>query len=189
VALRQLAVMERYLKQFFSRSDSRAKQLVVVDLVQLVNQVLQLVHPHADHVGVRTEFISPEHSVLVKGDADGLEQLITNLLQNGIEASAIPRTTGDSFDQVGNIIIQIKPSTSDHVKLIIKDSGPGPSSEVKNAMFEPLVTGRTDGTGLGLSVAQEIAMQHNSKICWERCDEMTCFTLELPILNGEEIRV
>ncbi len=183
VALRQLAVMERYLKQFFSRSDSRVKEHKPVDLVQLVKNVLKLVRPNADHVGVRTEFIPPEQTVIVKGDSEGLEQLIINLLQNGIEASAIPRKTGNSFDQVGKIVIRIEPSTSDHVILVVQDSGLGPAHEVKEKMFEPLVTGRADGTGLGLSVAQEIAIQHQSIIRWERRDEMTHFIVELPLSN------
>ncbi len=186
VALRQLAVMERYLKQFFSRSDTRSQQHGAVDLVQLVQSMLQLVQPHAAHVGVGTSFIPPEHPVIVKGDAEALGQLIINLLQNGIEACINPGPAGNSFEQTGNIVIQIEPSSSDRVILIVKDSGPGPDPAVKDAMFEPLITGRTDGTGLGLSVAQNIARQHHSEIQWYRSEEMTCFTVELPLMNQEK---
>ncbi len=187
VALRQLAVMERYLKQFFSRSNSSIRQHQSVDLVQLVNKMLQLVHPHATHVGVGTQFIPPESSVIVKGDPESLEQLVINLLQNGIEACANPFQIENSSGQVGEIVIQIEPSSNDHVILIIKDSGPGPGLEVKDVMFEPLVTGRTDGTGLGLSVAQNIAKQHDSVIQWYRSDNMTCFTIELSLMSQNQI--
>ena len=186
VALRQLAVMERYLKQFFSRSDGPVRQHEAVNLVQLVNNMLQLVHPHAAHVGVKTKFTPPKHPVMVKGDPEALEQLIINLLQNGIEASANPSQSVNSSGQVGEIVIQIEQSSNDRVILVVKDSGSGPSPEVKDVMFEPLVTGRTDGTGLGLSVAQNIAKQHHSKIQWYRSDNMTCFTIELPLMNQEK---
>ena len=65
------------------------------------------------------------------------------------------------------------------------DSGPGPHPEVSHTMFEPLITGKIEGTGLGLSVAQEIAQAHNSEIKWEQREGKTCFFLQFENSNRE----
>jgi len=53
-------------------------------------------------------------------------------------------------------------------------------------MFEPLVTAKRDGTGLGLFVAREIVQNHGGEIRWERREERTCFMVELPLVQTEK---
>jgi nitrogen-specific signal transduction histidine kinase len=48
-------------------------------------------------------------------------------------------------------------------------------------LFEPFVTGKPDGTGLGLFVARQIAEDHGGAIRWDRRDGMTEFIVELPL--------
>ncbi len=62
----------------------------------------------------------------------------------------------------------------------VRDSGPGPSAEVSARLFEPFVTGKPEGTGLGLFVARQIAEDHGGSIRWQRCEGMTEFRVELP---------
>ena len=68
--------------------------------------------------------------------------------------------------------------------LRVLDSGVGPAAAVRERLFEPFVTEKPGGTGLGLFVAQRIAKAHQGKIGWERREEMTCFTVELPVEHG-----
>ncbi len=181
VARRQLVLMERYLKQFFSRGDHLTEPYCPVDLTLVVENVLKLVSPNAEHAGIELQFIAPEERLLVEGDTDGLEQLVINLLQNAIEAAALPRDEKQKMNQVfGKVIIRIMTDSKNHVILNIQDSGCGPAEELKESMFEPLVTGRIDGTGLGLSVAREIVRQHRGEIRWKRKDNMTHFIVEFP---------
>ncbi len=186
VALRQLVLMERYLKQFFSRGDGAIKPHTPVNLVAVVEEVLALVRPNAEHIGVQLQFTPPENPLFINGDSDGLEQLVINLLQNGIEAAAIPRENENNIQNVGSVTIQTELVAGDHVLLEIQDSGCGPEEELSASMFEPLVTGRVDGTGLGLSVAQEIAIQHQGEIRWERRNDTTHFIVEFSLLSGEK---
>lgn len=185
VALRQLALMERYLKHFFSRENRPAKPHAPVDLVSVVDDVLLLIRPGAEHMGVRVQWISPEKPVFVDGDSDDLEQLIINLLQNAIEAAAKTDEIGSCLPGDRKVVIQIVPEIDDRVLLEVQDSGLGPLPEVRESIFDPLVTGKLDGTGLGLSLAQEIAKLHRSEIRWERRAGMTCFITMLPLTRGE----
>ena len=63
----------------------------------------------------------------------------------------------------------------------VQDDGPGVSRELRTSIFYPLVTGRPDGTGLGLAVAQEILMRHGGLIEFESDPGRTVFTLLLPL--------
>ena len=61
------------------------------------------------------------------------------------------------------------------------DPGAGPPPEIRDHLFEPFVTGKPEGIGLGLSVAQRVAEAHGGRITWARTeDEQTCFRIDLP---------
>ena len=53
-------------------------------------------------------------------------------------------------------------------------------------LFEPFVTGKREGVGLGLAVARQVALAHDGAITWERQDGKTCFRLELPLVAWPE---
>lgn len=67
------------------------------------------------------------------------------------------------------------------ILLEIRDSGPGPKAEVAERLFEPFVTGKPEGVGLGLAVARQIAETHGGGIQWRRENGTTCFRIELPL--------
>ncbi len=67
----------------------------------------------------------------------------------------------------------------------VRDSGPGPSAELAARLFEPFVTGKPEGTGLGLFVARQIAEDHGGSIRWQRCEGMTEFWVELPVVPAQ----
>jgi two-component system nitrogen regulation sensor histidine kinase GlnL len=66
------------------------------------------------------------------------------------------------------------------------DDGPGVPPEIRETLFYPLVTGRADGTGLGLAVAQDLVIRHGGLIEFESRPGRTQFTILLPIENGHD---
>ena len=80
-------------------------------------------------------------------------------------------------------------SEGDRAVVEVFDDGPGPADHVQNRIFEPLVTEKVSGTGLGLSVAKELIEQNNGTINWRRRDGMTCFSVSLPLHSLEAARV
>ena len=63
----------------------------------------------------------------------------------------------------------------------IIDSGPGPPCSIADRLFEPFVTGKTDGVGLGLALARQVTEAHGGRIGWTRTGQQTIFFVELPL--------
>jgi nitrogen-specific signal transduction histidine kinase len=64
------------------------------------------------------------------------------------------------------------------------DSGPGLDAAVAGRLFQPFVTGKPDGVGLGLFVARQAAEAHGGHLTWRRDGGRTCFRVELPTDAG-----
>jgi nitrogen-specific signal transduction histidine kinase len=63
------------------------------------------------------------------------------------------------------------------------DSGSGPPPELAAKLFEPFVTGKPEGIGLGLAVAKQAVDAHGGRIEWARRDGRTVFRVELPLVG------
>jgi len=184
VANRQITLMEKLLKRFLSLGKPNARPMVGVDLAMLVDNILPLLRPFARHLHVEIQWSLPAKPFMVHGESDALEQLFINLLLNAIEAAS--RCEGESSPHMGfaNVTIRLAQPEHGRVLLEVGDSGAGPSCSIQQELFEPFATDKPDGTGLGLSVAREIAEQHGGHLRWRRDEGTTWFTLELPHQKG-----
>jgi two-component system, NtrC family, nitrogen regulation sensor histidine kinase GlnL len=113
-------------------------------------------------------------------DRDQIIQVLLNLLRNALQA-VLP---------AGRICIRTRVHANFsiaayHHRLVasiqIEDDGPGVPENLRNSLFHPLVTGRSEGSGLGLAVAQEIATRHGGIIEYARVVTRTVFFLYLPL--------
>lgn len=181
VALRQLRLMESYLQRFMALGRSQPLAVEDVCLSKVVEDALTLVRPSCVHAGIGLAFENPAKSPHVRGDAQALGQLVVNLVVNAIEAIG-PQNAGPSRITVAIETIE-QPSEPERgvAALRVCDTGPGPFSEIAGQLFEPFVSGKPEGTGLGLYVVRQIAEGHHGSIHWERRGELTCFTVELPL--------
>jgi len=163
-----------------------------VDLRPVVDDALKLVGPAARHIHVAVEFSRPERPMVVRGDHDALQQLLVNLLINAVDATGTPRHDGAGVSEprppqsAGRVSVELSMCDEARYALLVADSGPGPSDEIGITLFDPLVTDKPDGSGLGLTVAREIAEQHDATIRWERRGEMTCFVVEFPMVAEQD---
>lgn len=181
VAKRQLRLMEEFIQRFLQLGKPvETTASGAVDLQALVENLLPLVRPAARHAGVDLQWEPASAVAEVDGSADRLGQVIVNLLLNAIEAAP------HSLDPATPARVQmtIEQSQADRVMLTVSDSGPGPAAEVGESLFEPFVSEKTDGVGLGLAVVREIVEQHGGRVGWRREDGMTRFTVELPTVGS-----
>jgi signal transduction histidine kinase len=183
VARRQLRLMEQYIQRFLQlgRAD-QSSAMRSLDVAALVDGLLPLVEPAARHAGVALHWQRGDAVPVVSGDEERLGPAIVNLLVNAIEAAAQQAARGGPAARVD---IQLAHDSPDSVTLTVADSGTGPADDVKQGLFDPFVTSKPDGVGLGLSVAREVIDQHGGRLSWRRADQMTYFTVELPVLREE----
>ncbi len=174
VALRQLRLMESYLQRFMALGRDQPKAAQNVCLATVVEDALSLVRPACVHAGIDLEFVPPARPLRVRGDPDALRQLTVNLALNAVEAAG--RQNGSR----PRITVALESVGQDRAALHVRDTGPGPSPEVAHRLFEPFVSGKPEGIGLGLYVARQVAEGHHGSICWQRHDGETHFTVELP---------
>ena len=112
------------------------------------------------------------------GDADRLVQAVWNLARNAIEAGAgtvTLRTRAEHGLRIGDVAHPIA------LRLEIVDDGHGVPDELAERVFLPLVSGRAEGSGLGLALAQQVAREHRGSLAYRSRPGHTVFTLLLPM--------
>ena len=189
VARRQLTLMEKYIQRFLARARGESAAAVPVDLQALIERTLPLLTPSARHVDVEVQLTTPDAPVIVEGEDEDLEQLVVNLVLNAIDAAAERETSGGRQpvgldDKPPQRLVRVTLSVTDDQRAVLEvaDTGRGPEPRVQARMFDPLVTAKPDGAGLGLFIARDVAQRHGGTITWRRQDNMTSFIVELPRL-------
>ena len=104
-----------------------------------------------------------------KFDPKQMRNALDNLVLNAIEAAP-----------ANSVILLAATSAGESLTLSVHDDGDGPPAAVRERLFEPFVTGRADGVGLGLSIAREIAGAHGGVARLAECDAGTTFEIVLP---------
>ena len=171
VALRQLTLLETQLKRFLDLGRSDRMRREPCALGQLVTDVVVLLQPRCRHAHIDLRWVLPASESTVMGDLGQLEQLVLNILANAIDAAG----PGGWVE----IALQ-KDKVPGHIAVTVSDSGPGPPKALADRLFEPFVTGKPEGVGLGLAVARQAAEAHGGRITWHRDNGRTCFQIDLP---------
>ncbi|MCI0704521.1 MAG: HAMP domain-containing histidine kinase, partial [Planctomycetia bacterium] len=171
VALRQLARIESNLKQFLALGRPPAGEHAPCDLAMLIDQAVQLLKPHSQHAGTSVIWSVPKESFVLSGDAASLSHLLGNVIGNAVEAAG---PGGEVQIRIGKFGIQ------NSLRIEVTDTGPGPPAEIAQKLFDPFVTGKEQGVGLGLAVAKQAAESHGGRIFWHRDNGNTVFVIELP---------
>jgi two-component system nitrogen regulation sensor histidine kinase GlnL len=117
------------------------------------------------------------------GDADRLTQAVWNLVRNAIEAGAANvslRTRAEHGLRIGDMPAPLA------LRLEIVDDGRGVPESLAERIFLPLVSGRAEGSGLGLALAQQVAREHRGSLAYRSRPGHTVFTLLLPMARDDD---
>jgi nitrogen fixation/metabolism regulation signal transduction histidine kinase len=157
----QVDAMKRLVNEFRDYARLPAAELKPLDLNQLVTEVLQLYGSGGDSVPLHLDLDARAPHIM--GDSHQLRQVVHNLLQNAQDATESAARTGDTADRSVTVKTQWLDGAK-RVRLSIIDNGTGfPDSILKRA-FEPYVTTKAKGTGLGLAVVKKIADDHGTRV-------------------------
>jgi PAS domain S-box-containing protein len=154
-----------------------------VDVNELIRDIAQLVGAEARRkdITVRLKLTDP----IPKIDADliQIEQVVLNLVRNGFDA--MEKT--DCGDRV--LTIQSKSVGVDTVEVAVRDRGPGIQTDTAEAIFDPFVTTKSNGMGMGLSISKTIIEAHDG-LLWAESGPRpgATFRFRLPVYSGAQPR-
>jgi len=185
VALRQLALVEMHLKRFLDLGRASEFRPEPCRLADLIDETVILLRPQCRHAHIDLRWQRPYLGTepTMQGDRDQLQHLFLNVIGNAIEAAG-PHGWVQVELQIADCRLQIDNGQGGRKSAVLEicDSGPGPTPEVAPRLFEPFVTGKPEGVGLGLAVAKQVVEAHGGAISWRREADHTCFRIELPII-------
>lgn len=178
--LDEIKVIDKILSHFLLLTNPSAPKFAALDLKELAVSATQMLHTSALMAEVNFNLDWPSGGPYIRGDQEQLLHALLSILQNAIEAS-----------QPGGVIRLRSATRQDKVSVIVEDDGPGIPRENKQRVFDPFFTTRKGGTGLGLTIAQQIMLAHHGELLIDTpsTSKGTRVTLSFPALhpNTQEI--
>jgi signal transduction histidine kinase len=166
--LEEIARLERTVDDLLSLSRPTPLTLAEVDARALVEGTIELLERQMEHLHVRVEIEAADVPPL-HGDEARLRQVLLNLLLNA--AQAMP--------EGGVVRVDIR-AAKGGVLIALTDTGGGIPEDIAPGVFEPFVSGRPGGTGLGLAVSRQIVTAHGGTIAYHATPDGTVFEVTIP---------
>jgi two-component system sensor kinase FixL len=167
----------RRLRDFVARGESEQR---VESISKLVEEASALALVGAKDQGIRVRFQLAVPRDLVLADKVQIQQVLLNLIRNAIEAM--------HETERRDLTLSTEPAGPDMLSVSVADTGPGISPEIAEQLFQPFITTKPQGMGVGLSISRTIVEAHGGKI-WVKPNPGggTIFQFTLPVVNNEEI--
>jgi two-component system sensor histidine kinase HydH len=162
--------VERSLQMFLDFARPPKPERRPLDLTTAVERAFGLISGRAAQQKVTLRFTKPEGAIVVEADADQIQQLLVNLTLNALDAMPCQ----------GELRIELGHTADGQIELRVLDTGQGITPQMLPRLFEPFVTTKETGAGLGLAVSRRIVEDHGGKLWAEnRPEGGACFTCRL----------
>lgn len=159
------------VSEFLDFARPKPLELRPASLRSVCERAVPLVAPNAIKQGIKVQLDLPTHDIVLAMDAGKIEQVLLNLLQNGIEA--LEGSTG------GLVTLRVRRKPRSAV-IEVQDNGPGlPDPEAP--IFDPFFSTKPNGTGLGLSIVHRVVTDHGGTIDVDSRRGKTIFRVDIPI--------
>ena len=166
--IQQINLLSEIAGEFSSFAELPKAKMITIDLINIVKKTVSLFQNN-ENIIINIEFDEKEDFLIV-GDAHQLSRVFTNLINNSIQA----------IDEKGNIEIIIK-NNGPMILIDVIDSGKGIPEELKQHIFEPQFTTKSNGKGLGLAMVHQIILNHNGGISFiSEKEKGACFKISVP---------
>jgi len=174
-ALRAGQIIRR-LRDFVARGESERR---VEDVKKLIEEASALALVGAKDKGVRVSYNFDPRCDLVLADKVQIQQVLLNLMRNAIEAMEDSKTR--------ELVVSTSPANDDLVEISVADTGAGIAVEIGAQLFQPFVTTKRQGMGVGLSISRTIIEAHGGSIAPRPNPRGgTVFSFTLPAVTKEE---
>lgn len=177
--------LEKTIQVFLDYARPPTLQKRPVVLREILTQTVEFLAPRARRLGIDVQVEMPEETVWIEADVGQIRQVLLNLLINAFEASA----EGDTV--LAKLSCQLQDQHAGDSKedsrdaawmrLEVLDNGPGLPAELGERIFDPFVSTKDAGTGLGLPICRRIVEEHGGELLAEHRDEGgAVFIVRLP---------
>ncbi len=157
----------------------RGLEHTTLDIAELVDDVVPMVHPDAVSRRVRLDIEVPRNLPSVRGDRVHLQQVLLNLILNGMDAmSEVPAETR-------RLVVRARQADPRTIEVAVADAGHGVPAEKFARLFEPFFTTKPNGMGLGLPISSTIIVAHGGRIWAENSPAGATFYFTVPVSQGE----
>jgi PAS domain S-box-containing protein len=163
--------LEDLMKSVLSVSRTREYRMEQVHVLGLVESLVYRWKPRMEKFRIIPKINASDGNFIVKGDKRSLEQVFTNIIQNGINAMK---------DEGGTLTIRFMAEKDGFVNIDISDTGPGIPKAIMDRIFEPFFSTNKEGTGLGLAITRQIINAHNGQVNVNSVPGGTVFRIKLP---------
>jgi two-component system sensor histidine kinase HydH len=170
--------MERCLQTFLDFARPPKPERRHTDLANLIDRTFALVAGRARKQQVSLQFTRPTEAMTANVDPEQVHQLLVNLLLNALDAMP----TG------GTLTVELVRGTDGQAQIRVLDTGPGISQQILPRLFEPFVSSKETGIGLGLVVSRRIAEEHGGELsAYNVVERGACFTVSLPAAQESQL--
>jgi signal transduction histidine kinase/CheY-like chemotaxis protein len=175
--LGEIERVNRILEDILSVARPFQLKLSSQSLPDIMEEVLHRCQPSIENKAIHVMRRYAPSLPQVQADRERMEQALTNLVLNAVEA----------MPDAGTLSIQLR--TRGHwLTMAISDTGPGIPPEAQRRIFEPFFTTKTRGTGLGLAIARRVIEEHGGAIeVSSELDKGTTFAIQLPLFTQGDI--
>jgi len=174
---KQAATVIKQLREFLRQQQPRP---IILNVQRTIEEIAGLLEADARQHAARVRFDIADDLPAIRGDPIQLQQVLLNLVRNGLEAMSLPQETPRE------LIVNVSRHAPEGVILRVSDNGVGIDPATAERLFEPFFTTKPAGLGLGLAICRSIIEAHGGRMWAEpRPDRGTTFCAVLPAL-GEE---
>ncbi len=182
LVVREADRLSRLLADFLDFARARVTRVEALDIGAVTQAAVSVAATHPDHAPAVAIIVDIAADVpLVDGDEDLLHRAIFNLVLNAVQAVGTSGTVEVAVARASSALI------GEHVAITISDNGPGIRADLREKLFEPFVTGRVGGTGLGLPVVHRAIEAHRGTIMVDALPRGTRFTVLLPVTSHVDV--
>jgi two-component system, NtrC family, sensor histidine kinase PilS len=192
--LRETDRLSRLLTEFLDFARVRRTTVASIDIDALAHGVVTLVRAHPDRAPmVRVDATVETSAHELEGDDDLLHRAMFNLLLNGVQAvggreGAVSLSIAAARrEEVAAVAANADDAGTQWLAIRVQDDGPGIDATVRDRLFDPFVTTRAGGSGLGLPLVHRAAEAHGGHVTVESDAAGTCFTLLLPLRGSARL--
>jgi two-component system, NtrC family, sensor kinase len=185
IILEQTERIEHIVRQMMDRTRTESAEFAPLDLNALVKGLADATAPTLTRRGVNLELLLAPSLPPIEGDAEKLQQVFLNLINNSLDAMT---EGGQLTISTRHEIASPGSPTASHVSATLVDTGCGMTPEVKARLFDPLCARKVGnhGTGLGLMIVNQVMQEHRAQILVESAPQQgACFTLLFSSAKGQ----